>query len=130
MDLKNTYFTTLAINNFVPVFEDYPECIDIVLDSFNNLTERKICTIYAFVIMRDHIHLVWEVHSNKDINDIITSFKKYTGRLISNYLRDLNEEYHNLFMSERQDRSFKIWKLTKGNIVIHSKDMLNVKITD
>ena len=128
MNLSKTYFTTLAINNFIPVFEDYPECVGIVLNSFNDIVDSRKCNIYAFVIMKDHIHLVWEMHNGQHVDDLITSFKKYTGRLISNYIKSMDEEYHNLFMSERQDRKYKIWKLTKGNILIHSHQMLVVKI--
>ena len=125
---RNTYFTTLAIDRFINLFKDFPETNFIILDSFNNLVKRDIVNIYAFVIMRNHLHLVWNVNGENEIQKVITSFKKFTGYQISNYLRKIDYEYHSLFGSNRKDRNYKIWKLTKGNIRIHGLDMLNIKV--
>lgn len=125
---KDIYFTTLAIDGFINVFSDFPETNFIILDSFNNLVEREIVKIYAFVIMRNHIHIVWQKIGKEKIGHVITSFKKFTGREVANYINDTNSEYLSHFISVRKDRKYKIWKLTKGNILIHSLKMLGVKI--
>ena len=124
----NTYFTTLAIDRFVSVFKDFPESNFIILNSFKHLVDSGRVKIYAFVIMRDHIHIVWQVLGGQSVEDVIMSFKKHTGKLICNYLKDVDRKYLEYFISDRKDREYKIWKISKGNILVNSPNMLNVKI--
>ena len=124
-----TYYTTLSINRFVPVFRDFPETIFIILDSFHYLVKNKKIQIYAFVIMKDHLHIIWETNKENEIEEIITSFKKHTGKKIIDYLKSFNNNnYHENFMSIRKDRNYKIWKQPKGNLKIKGKKILINKI--
>jgi len=125
----NTYFTTLTINRYISVFKDFPDTNCIILDSFNHLVDNEKVKIYSFVIMRDHIHMVWEMVNEDPIDDIITSFKKHTGREIMKYLSIVNVDYLNdYFTSIRKDRKYKIWKQSKGNLRIDGQDILINKI--
>ena len=129
LNFLNTYFTTLTINRYISVFKDFPDTICIILDSFNHLVDNEKVKIYSFVIMRDHIHIVWEMLNENLIDDIITSFKKHTGREIVKYLSIVNDDYlEDYFTSIRKDRKFKIWKHSKGNLRIKGQDILINKI--
>jgi len=124
----NTYFSTFAINNFIPVFKDFPETNRIILDCFKFLVEENLVKIFSFVIMRNHIHLVWMSNGENEIDRIIFSFKKYTGNKIISFLKEVDKDYLSNFWSERKDRDHKLWKLNIGNILIHDSEMLNIKI--
>ena len=128
VNFSRTYFTTVTIDSYQPIFKDFPMTNFIVLESFKTITQKGQALIYAFVIMKDHLHVVWETGEAVKIENLITSFRKYSGRMISNHLKTTAPEYQNLFLSTRQDRDRKIWKITKGNINIHDKEMLGVKI--
>ncbi len=84
---QNIYFTTLAIDNFINIFKDFPETNFILLESLNDLAERHIVKVFAFVIMRNHVHIVWQMQGNHHVDDAITSFKKFTARLITKYFK-------------------------------------------
>lgn len=126
--LKNVYFTTLAIDFYVPIFDDFPECTFILLNCFQYLTENDSIEIYAFVIMRDHLHVVWKIADPLTIDEIITKFKKYTGSEIRKYFKHINKEYLQFFESSRTDRKHKIWKTSKGNLQIQSSEILTSKV--
>ena len=127
-NLLHTYFTTFSINNHISVFKDFPETNLIIIESFNHLVNNSKMTIYSFIIMRNHVHIVWESNPDLSIDETITSFKKFTGRRISLYLEQINPNYHDLLKSKRIDRKFKIWNIHNGNIRIYNHKMLLIKI--
>ena len=118
----------MAINSFRPIFKDFPMTNFILLDSLNSIVRKEQANIYAFVIMKDHFHILWETKGTIRIDNLITSFRKYNGRMISNYLKKIDPQYQDMFLSDRQDRERKIWKISKGNINIYNKEMLDIKI--
>ena len=122
------FFTTISVNKRVPVFKDFIDIKSIVLESFEYLKNSDIVDIYSFVIMNEHVHIIWQVKGKIEINDVVTSFKKYTGRKIVKYLQLNNEVYLEYFLSGRFDRDFKIWKIKSKNIKIIHPDILIQKI--
>ena len=52
---------------------------DIIIQSLQHLTANKKITLYDFVIMSNHIHLVWQVLPRKTPEQIQHSFMKYTA---------------------------------------------------
>ena len=95
----NIYFSTISINKRVSIFIDYEDNIHFVLDSFSYLVNNKLVDIYSFVIMSDHVHLLWLIKNQHDVDDVITKFKKFTGKKIADYLKANDPEYLNYFLS-------------------------------
>jgi len=123
------FFSTITVNNWISVFEDFPTVNSIVLGSFNYLTENRLVEINAFVIMKDHIHLIWTLNDECLINEIILKFKKYTGRRIVNALEHLDPNYLNqYFASARKDRKHKFWKTNDSSLELIHRDILFQKI--
>lgn len=112
--MRHTFFSTITIQNWISVFEDFPITAQIILESFEHLAEKFDVKIYAFVIMPDHIHFVWDIPHAEE-KAIINSFKKFTAKKIVQILETLDKEYlTNNFTSNRKDRKFKIWKLNSN----------------
>jgi putative transposase len=56
--LSKVYFWTATIHKWLPLLEnDFNK--QIIVDSLKYLSDRELITVYAFVIMPNHIHLVW-----------------------------------------------------------------------
>lgn len=51
------YFMTCSVVDWVPVF-NRPEIVQIILNGLIFLQKKRGITIYAYVIMRDHIHFI------------------------------------------------------------------------
>jgi len=123
------FFSTLTVNKWTSIFEDFPELISIIYDSFEFMTKRKWIDIYAFVIMRDHVHILWTVNKEDDAGTIISKFKAFTGREILKNLKSLDFEYYqDNFISSRKDRDSKFWKLVSGNLRIQHPIIFNQKL--
>ena len=63
---------------------------DIIIQSLQHLTAKKKITLSAFVIMDNHIHLIWQAAGDKTLVQIQHSFMKYTAKqikfdLVQNY---------------------------------------------
>ncbi|WP_229598962.1 transposase [Runella sp. CRIBMP] len=54
----------------------------IIVDSMRFLVNDKRVKIYGFVIMPNHIHLVWRIQDNHLLEDVQRDFLKYTAQQI------------------------------------------------
>ncbi len=68
------YFLTATIVNWLPLFND-PSIAEFIFDSLRFLQEHKRITIYAYVLMENHLHLVT---SAENLGKEIGNFKSYT----------------------------------------------------
>ncbi len=127
--MNNLYFLTITVNGWIPVFHDFPETKQIILDSFNYITHEEIATIHAFVIMKDHIHFVCKINEPYKIKAIIKRFKSFTGKTIIAFLKDTDLNYvltH--FTSIRHDRKNKFWKLKSACLLLKHSDIVKQKL--
>ena len=72
------YFLTSTVVNWLPIFGT-PAVTLIILNSLRFLQQSQRLTIFAYVIMEHHLHLV---ASGPDLSKAMSSFKSYTARQI------------------------------------------------
>ncbi|HEX6223100.1 MAG TPA: hypothetical protein VFZ52_01735, partial [Chryseolinea sp.] len=61
---------------------------DIVANSLTFLSNSKRVDIYAFVIMSNHFHLIWQMLGDHRREDVQRDLLKYTGQQILKVLRN------------------------------------------
>ena len=81
-DTTRPYFLTDTIVDWLPVFTR-PEAAAIVLDSWRFLTASRGLTLYAYVVMENHLH--W-VAAADDLPKQVKEFKSFTARRIIDFL--------------------------------------------
>ena len=127
-DFEETYFITFTINNWIPIFRSFPMTINFIYSSLSYLTENKNVIVYAFVIMEDHMHIIWKNLIPEQNNTIINKFKKFTGKQILNYCNQYHAEVCGITQSKRKDRKMQFWKLKSKSIKVQNKeDYQNIK---
>jgi putative transposase len=72
IDRGEIYFWTATINNWQRLLEK-DEYTDVIIDSLQYLTDGKI-DVFAFIIMPDHIHLIWRVNEPMEKNHLKVLF--------------------------------------------------------
>ncbi len=92
----------------------------IIMDSLKFLVEDKRIFLYAFVIMPNHIHLLWRMQENHELHDVQRDFLKYTAQQIK--FRLINTNPFLLSQFRRQEvigntNSGKGIHITKGCII-------------
>ena len=80
----------------------------IIIDSLRFLVKQRRIYLYGFVIMSNHIHLIWQPLCHFTHEQVRSSFLKFTARqlLISATKQSFSDEY----AVNLRDRKYQIWK--------------------
>src|SRR4051812_43738967 len=76
------HFLTCTVAGWLPVFTR-PTTVQMILDSWRFLQERQRLTVYGYVILENHLHLI---ASAPDLSKEIGDFKSFTARQIIDHL--------------------------------------------
>ncbi len=109
MDINQAYFYTETIQNFAHLLADDNLKLTII-ESWQYLVQKKLIEVYAYVIMPNHIHLLWNILSANGKESPSGSFSKFTAHRFKKYLQQQNPDLLAQFVSDKRDRQFQFWK--------------------
>ncbi len=98
-DQNAMYFMTFTVIDWVDVFTRKEYKLELV-DSMNYCVKNKGLTVFAWVIMSNHVHVIWQAKDGFRLSDILRDFKKFTSKKI-------------LTLIENENESRKVWLLKK-----------------
>ena len=79
MDLHKVYFWTATIRHWKPLLND-DRYKDVVISSLHHLSTRNLIDVYAFIIMPNHLHMIWRMNQLNGTELPYASFMKFTGQ--------------------------------------------------
>src|ERR1700760_503334 len=103
MELGTIYFYTAAILDWIPLLKTEKYKM-IVLNSLVHLEEKELIKIYGFVIMPNHIHLIFENVAMNGKEMPHASFMKFAGHQFLEELRNSDSELLERFKVDRNTR--------------------------
>ena len=123
------YFLTCTVVSWFPIFRN-PEIAQIILNSIRFLQEHKRLTIFAYVIMEHHLHLV---ASSKNLTKEIGDFKSYSAREIIDCFKDQNNQFilkqlKYFKLKHKKDRTYQLWQEGNHPQLIQEDEMMRQKI--
>ena len=121
---NNLYFTTCTINHWEKLLRS-DENKELITNCFSFFTKNERAVIYAFVIMDNHVHVLWETLEPHDIRDIVHSFQSYTSKKIK---ASIPHFLLSTYISTRSDRKIQIWKRSPLSVSIESPKFLKQKM--
>ena len=97
------YFLTCTVVNWLPAFIN-PSIVQIILDSLCFLQKEQRLTLYAYVIMENHLHLI---AAADELEKEIANFKSYTAREIIDLLKATGQQalLRQLMQHKREHKS-------------------------
>ena len=101
---------------------------DILIQSLQYLTANKQITLYAFVIMSNHIHLIWQALPGKTPEQIQHSFMKFTAQQIKFDLVENHPLVLDKFRVNAKDRLYQFWERNSLGIELYSHDVFLQKL--
>jgi len=118
------HFLTCTIVGWLPIFAQQ-KYSNIAIESLDFLQKLNRLTIFGYVIMKDHLHLI---SSSKNLSKEISHFKSFTAQKILKLLKyDDNfitlNKMKNFKKKYRKDRQFQVWQ--EGS---HPKAIFNFEI--
>jgi len=128
MLLDEIYFWTDTIKDWHKLLDDDFNK-NVIIDCWRNLVNRKKIRLYAFVIMPNHIHAVWEMLSINGKEMPYASFNKFTSHQFLERVRIHSteqivhyKEYHD------EERHHRFWQRDPLAVLMDSRDKVEQKI--
>jgi REP element-mobilizing transposase RayT len=93
------------------------------------MVEKERIRVFAFSIMNNHIHLIWQMLADRKPDVVQRDFLKYTAPQIKFHLLNNNSpELLEKCKVKAQDRKYQIWKRNALSIDIDSEEVMLQKL--
>jgi REP element-mobilizing transposase RayT len=100
----------------------------ILVESLQFLVKENRVVLYGYVIMDNHIHLIWKPTPLYSLKHTQLSFMKFTSQRIK---RDLEKNHKNVlehFLVDSKDRNYQFWKRSSLCVNLYSNDIIEQKL--
>lgn len=105
----NVYFFTATINHWYRLLEN-DEVKQIIIDSLKNLSQRGRIEVYSFVVMPNHVHIIWKINGSKNEELPHVSFLKFTAHSFKKYLVKNDEVSLRKYAVEAKNKEYEFWQ--------------------
>jgi putative transposase len=127
MNLNEVYFWNNTIKDWKPLLkkEKYKE---LIIEQLLWLKQRNKIVVYGFVIMPNHLHLLWELLEKNGKEMPHASFNKWTS---SNFLSDLRQNHQQVlpFFEERtSERNYRFWQRDPLAVLMDTREKMEQKL--
>jgi len=127
LDIGLVYFWTATINEWKHLLDD-DTCKQIIIDSLLHLKERKLIHVLGYVIMPNHIHLIWKLNDYNGKELPSASFTKFTGHQFQKYLRETNPRLLEHYAVDYPNKRFEFWQRDSKAMHLYTDEMLHQKL--
>jgi REP element-mobilizing transposase RayT len=124
---QKIYFTTATILKWLNLFER-DEYKDVLISSLRHLIQNERLYVYAFVIMPNHLHIIWSENIRKTKETVKTSFFKFTSKQFLKGLKQANPVFLKKFYVDKSDRKYQFWQRDSLDIEIYSEKIFEQKL--
>ena len=126
---QSPHFMTATINHWLPIFTR-PATVNIVLDSWRFLQRETGFTLYGYVILENHLHLI---AASDDLSRDMQRFKSYTAKEIIAYLEQRPStkilELLALFKRRHKTEStYQVWEEGNHPQIIETEAVMRQKL--
>lgn len=127
MLLNEIYFWTDTIKDWKDLLKDdlYKT---IILDCWRELVNRNKIIIYGFVIMPNHLHILWEMIEMNGKEMAYASFNKFTSHQFLESLRSKKTSSFSDYTENDGERKHRFWQRDPLAVCIGSKEVFEQKL--
>ncbi|MCB0491063.1 MAG: transposase [Cyclobacteriaceae bacterium] len=101
---------------------------DIIIDSLAHLSKKGKVDVFAFVIMPNHLHLIWRVNENNGKETSSGSFLKHTAHAFKNKLKIEQPDQLANYSVNAVNKQFEFWQRDSLAIRLFSEDIAFQKL--
>jgi putative transposase len=100
----------------------------IITDSLAYLVHHNKVRVYGFVIMTNHVHLIWQMLGDNRREDVQRDFLKFTAQQMLKHMRYSNSRTLQKLLTDLKDRKYQIWQRKALSIPLYSYDYFMQKL--
>ena len=126
-ELNEVYFWTITINKWQQLLKPDDNKM-IVINSLQWLVESGLVKIYGFVLMPNHIHLMWEQLKMNGKEFPKNSFEKFTAKTLVNKMKQTKDTALQNYSVTATDRQYNIWLRDPLAVLVTSREMASQKL--
>jgi len=120
---------------FTAVCYDWLKLLDsdeaklIVIESLKFRIAQGQVKVGAYVIMPNHIHIIWRIQNDFKLEDVQRDFLKFTSKKIIERIwqRDGQKKLEEIYVGAK-DRTFQVWKRDSLSIDLFSEKFVQQKM--
>ena len=120
-------FITITCLDCKPVLRE-DRLKDIITESLSFLCRSNRVSVYAFVIMSNHMHLIWQIMGENERDAVQRDFLKFTGQQILKILRNEKSPLQDELLVNAKDRKFQVWERNSLSISLWSDKVMWQKV--
>ena len=127
MELNKVYFYTATIVEWKHLLNhhDYKA---IIIQSLKHLSEKKLINVYAFVIMPNHIHLIWQLKAMNGKEMPNASLMKFTSHQFLEKIKKENPELLIDYEVQSKSRNHQFWQRDPLAIELYTRNVFEQKL--
>jgi REP element-mobilizing transposase RayT len=103
------YFWTATINKWLHLLGK-DEYKNVIIDSLQYLSDAGKVDVFAFVIMPNHIHLIWRINEPNGKESPQGSFLKHTAHAFKKMLRREDYDKLNEYKVKAANKDYEFWQ--------------------
>jgi putative transposase len=101
---------------------------DIIVESLRYLVTQNRILVFGFVIMPNHIHVIWQMKGGVNHSDVQRDFLKYTSQQIKFDLKKNHPKVLMHFKVNVKDRHYQFWEHRPLSIPLWSRSVFEQKL--
>ena len=112
------YFFTATIHNWLPLLI-HDNNQQLIIDYLKKLCKEGLLTVYAFVLMPNHVHIIWQQNKLNGKETPQGSFLKYTAHEFLKKLKLSGQS--KMYEVNAANKKHELWQRDSLSIEIYSK---------
>ena len=119
---------------FTATIQQWKNCLadnkhkDIVINCLQTMVRNKQIELNAFVILSNHIHLIWQPLGDYTPSQIHSSFTNFTGKQIKNSIAIDDPTLLEELKSKNLNRKYQVWKRRSLSIELFTEKAFMQKL--
>ena len=120
-------FITITNLNWLPVLQnDHHK--QILIEALRHRVNLQQVSIYAFVIMPNHFHAIWQLHDSIDKATFQRDLLKFTARGILKFMLMNEDPLFEKLKVKVADREYQVWERNSLSTDVYTQDFFIQKL--
>jgi len=111
-DQNAMYFLTFTVVDWLYVFSKKEHKLELV-NSMNYCIKEKGLIVYSWVLMNNHMHVIWEAKTGYQLSAIIRDYKKFTAKLILKMIEEGSDSDKDKILYKFESAGKKLNRISK-----------------
>ncbi len=120
-------FFTATILEWKPLLQQ-EKYKNIIINSLSFLVKDKRVIVYAFIIMNNHIHFIWQIQEGFTKETVQRDFLKFTAQKIKDDVEKNHPKVMSLFKVNAKDRKYQILERNSLSVDLFSERVFIQKL--